>query len=95
MLGLSPAESSGIRETLSMIIVNKPERYGFSHPAHDRIEALKDPWAFLPFFLLQAMADKCLCTIVIHGLGEQEVHVRHMEVVPESEIHKECLGGIL
>ena len=74
----------------------KPEKYGFSPTAWDRnrIEALKDPHAFLPFCLLQAVADKYACVIVIHGLGGQEVHVRPTQEAPESEVHLKCLGGI-
>ena len=96
VLGLSSAESAGLRETLVELKLIKPEKYGFSGAAWDcsRIEALKDSQAFLPFCLLQAVADKYGCVIVIHGLGGQEVHVRPTQAVPESEVHLECLGGI-
>ena len=66
------------------LMLIKPEKYGFSRTARDlnRIEALKDPHAFLPFCLLQAVADKYGCVIVIHGLGGEEVHLRPTQVAP-------------
>ena len=96
MLGLSPAESAGLWETLVELMLVKPEKYGFSRTARDRnrIEALNNLHAFLPFCLLQAVADKYCCVIVVHGLGGQEVHVRPTHAAPESEVHLECLGGI-
>ena len=80
MLGLSQAESAGLWETLVELMLIKPEKYVFprrsesqSHRGSNRPPI---PHAFLPFCLLQAVADKYGCVIVIHGLGVQEVHVR-------------------
>ena len=33
-------------------------------------------------------------SLLCMGWGGQEVHVRPMQVVPESEVHLECLGGV-
>ena len=48
VLGLSPAASASLRETLVELMLIKPEKYGFSRTARDRnrIEALKAPMLF-------------------------------------------------